>query len=489
MKKTAMVMLILVIALITVFMLAAVALADDYSNHWSAQYISDAANRGWMTGDGSGNFRPESAITRGEFAVMLWRSLDQPRPQFTCIFKDVPEGAYYYAAVTYLFEAGVVNGLDSATFGPNITLTREMGCTMLARAFDLQPVNNNAYQRFADYYDVSLWAQAAVSVLVEKNYISGVGDNKIAPKQQLKRGELAKLLITVFDGVKTAQQYSAVISAYTQLTAGAPSITLKLSIFGSDEATIIVTAEDDNEVNYIGWRSCERGATYENTTGFANITSAKEFSVDSNGWYAVCATNKKGGFGYKLIEVTHITNGPVPTLRAAAPVAGKVSITVTLPGSGNAELIGWRVSSENAVYTGKSGFDNEIDDNKFEVSENGWYAVAAADGSRFGYKLIHITAIPTYKLTVEVGIGNGTVEVTYDDDYEVTITATAENGYTFDGWYTDKDCTGDPVSTDAEYKFSVTNNMQLYAKFVEDSSDGGDEGGEPIEDDDQIVGK
>ena len=485
MQKNRHLLLALIITLLAVFVPAAVAQANDYSNHWSAPYITDAANRGWMTGDGSGNYRPESAITRGEFAVMLWRSLDQPRPQFTCVFKDVSVDAYYYAAVAYLYEAGVVNGLDSLTFGPNITLTREMGCTMLARAFALTPVNHNSYQRFADYFDVSLWAQAAVSALVEKNYIAGVGDNKFAPKQQLKRGELAKLLITVYAGATTAQQNSAIISAYTKLTAGSPTIALALSIFGSDAATILVTATDDNEVNYIGWRSCERSSTYDSTSGFTNITSSEEFTVSSNGWYAVCSTNKKGGFSYKLIEVKHITDGPVPTLKAANPDDGKVTITVTLPSGSANELIGWRNSSENATYSNDSDLTKNttaIVDNTFAVDENGWYAVFAANGNRFGYKLIHITGITsvtpatTYTLTVLKGVGNGEVEGggTYKDGDTATAKAIEVSGYTFEGWYNNAACTGDSVSNLKTYEFPITKDTTLYAKFIENSGGEGD---------------
>ncbi|MCL1817056.1 MAG: S-layer homology domain-containing protein, partial [Clostridiales bacterium] len=203
MWQKAKVLLAVVLVLTMMLALGSLALANDYSNHWSVHFIDDAISRGWMMGDGKGNYRPEAAITRGEFAVMLWRSLGQPQSEEGCPFDDVSEDAFYYSAVTALYEAGIVNGMSSDVFGPNITLTREMGCAMLARAYKLSPADIYAYQRFVDANAVSEWARLAVSALVEKDYIAGVGDNRIAPLQQLKRGEMAKLLVVAHDGAYT----------------------------------------------------------------------------------------------------------------------------------------------------------------------------------------------------------------------------------------------------------------------------------------------
>lgn len=50
-----------------------------------------------------------------------------------------------------------------------------------------------------------------------------------------------------------------------------------------------------------------------------------------------------------------------------------------------------------------------------------------------------------------------------------TITATAESGYRFVGWYLDAKCTGTPVSTSSAYSFTVSaSNVTIYAKFVQE---------------------
>lgn len=87
------------------------------------------------------------------------------------------------------------------------------------------------------------------------------------------------------------------------------------------------------------------------------------------------------------------------------------------------------------------------------------------------------------KYTVTYGVNDetmGSVKATYadstsigespasvEDSKSVTFTATAENGYRFDGWYSDADCTtAFPGATDTTYTTTVTANTTVYAKFV-----------------------
>ena len=48
-------------------------------------------------------------------------------------FTDVREGQWFYEAVKYVYDKGIMNGMDRYTFDPNGSLTRAMVWTMLAR--------------------------------------------------------------------------------------------------------------------------------------------------------------------------------------------------------------------------------------------------------------------------------------------------------------------------------------------------------------------
>ena len=78
------------------------------------------------------------------------------------------------------------------------------------------------------------------------------------------------------------------------------------------------------------------------------------------------------------------------------------------------------------------------------------------------------------KYTVSVSsAGNGNVAIKDKDGTSaeietgstVTVVATPDEGYAFDGWYVDGN--EEPISTDAEYIFTVNGNISLSARFVE----------------------
>ena len=58
-----------------------------------------------------------------------------------------------------------------------------------------------------------------------------------------------------------------------------------------------------------------------------------------------------------------------------------------------------------------------------------------------------------------------------DKGTEVTLTATANGGYTFDGWYTNG--TNTRVSTSASYKFTANEQTDLIARFTSNTPGGG----------------
>ncbi len=64
--------------------------------------------------------------------------------------------------------------------------------------------------------------------------------------------------------------------------------------------------------------------------------------------------------------------------------------------------------------------------------------------------------------TVTTTGGNTTGDGTYDNGETATVTATANEGYIFKGWYEN----GELVSADASYSFTVTSDRTLTAKFA-----------------------
>lgn len=174
--------------------------ASDFENHWSAEYIQQAIDRKWISGYPDGSFRPDNNITRAEFSTMLWDALDLDTEETVSPFKDVSEDDWFCRAAAGLYNAEIVSGYGNGIFAPNDMLTREMAFTMLANAFQLTPSDKNHYKAFSDSKEVSSWASAASSALTERGYVSGQGANRLAPKSPMTRGEMAAVLVNIYDG-------------------------------------------------------------------------------------------------------------------------------------------------------------------------------------------------------------------------------------------------------------------------------------------------
>ena len=70
-------------------------------------------------------------------------------------FTDVSVNAWYYEAVKYVYENGIMNGMDRYSFQPNGTLTRAMVWTMLARLDGVDTEGGNSW-----YAKAQEWATA-----------------------------------------------------------------------------------------------------------------------------------------------------------------------------------------------------------------------------------------------------------------------------------------------------------------------------------------
>lgn len=334
-------------------------LAADYDNHWAKSYIDDAKARGWVTGYEDGSFRANDSITRAEFAVMLWRALGEPAASGSSPFNDVAQGDWYHDAVVALHGLGVVNGIDEGQYGPATVLTREMAMTMLARAFGLTPSDANAWQSFSDADSISDWARAAVSALSERGYVSGSGANQCTPGNPLTRGEMAKLLISTFDGEKGG---TTPVEPVEPGEVKGPEIKVSYSTETASSVTVTVTADG---ASYIGQRSSKSGASYDSKSGFSDITSSKKFTVKSNGWYAVCATDKDGNFSFKLFEITNIkaTSGG-----SGGSGGGKTTVAVTGVTINGTAAVGETLTT-TLTPTGATNVSYQ------------WYSSANADGT------------------------------------------------------------------------------------------------------------
>jgi len=181
----------------------------DINGHWAYDYVNYMSNRGVVTGfeqpDGTFLYKPNSEITRAQFAVMLYRFMNADAADISIDYlnrfddiNDIPEWAAN--AVAWAVSSGYINGVgnDDGTlnFRPNSTLSRAQAMTILGR---IQPQGYAPADltEFTDYADVPMWSEKYIASLVGQGVINGRDGGKLAPYGALTRAEVAKILTLV----------------------------------------------------------------------------------------------------------------------------------------------------------------------------------------------------------------------------------------------------------------------------------------------------
>ena len=134
--------------------------------HWAYDAILWAYNSTprITTGTSATTFSPDNTVTRGEAITFLWRAAGCPEPgSVSNPFKDVASGKFYYKAVLWGVQKGIVAGTSATTFAPNDTVLRGQMLTFLWRYAGKPNVPANSVP-FTDtpsdkyYYKAVVWA-------------------------------------------------------------------------------------------------------------------------------------------------------------------------------------------------------------------------------------------------------------------------------------------------------------------------------------------
>jgi hypothetical protein len=149
---------------------------------------------GLLVGYGDGTVGSADTLTRAQFATILWRLAGEPEPEGTASFTDVAERAWFYTAVIWAAENGIVQGIGNGLFAPNRAVLRQEAAVMLSRyakAAGLEFPENRPMTEYTDKDDIVYWAESAAKELSEAGVLPA--DDRLRPRDAATRGEAAEL--------------------------------------------------------------------------------------------------------------------------------------------------------------------------------------------------------------------------------------------------------------------------------------------------------
>lgn len=153
--------------------------------------------RNLFLGVGDTEFAPQSTMTRGMLATVLYRLESEPDANIQNMFHDVQENAYYTDGVNWAAENGVVKGYGDGTYKPEQIISRQELVVMLYRNAKEPAVEDGALD-FPDAEDIHGYAKAAMRWAVDNGIIVGM-DGKLNPEGWATRAQVAAVLMRFCD--------------------------------------------------------------------------------------------------------------------------------------------------------------------------------------------------------------------------------------------------------------------------------------------------
>ena len=171
---------------------------DVTEGDWFYDAVRYAYETGLMDGVGDSLFAPNSETTRAQLVTILYRLAGEPEPGGDSGFADVAAGTWYTDAVAWAAENGIVNGVSDTEFVPGDDITREQLAAILYRYAACQgyDVSQRAdLSGFGDAESISGYAQEALSWAHAQGLVLGFEDGSLRPQGTASRAQIAAVLM------------------------------------------------------------------------------------------------------------------------------------------------------------------------------------------------------------------------------------------------------------------------------------------------------
>lgn len=156
-----------------------------------------AAEGGIVTGTDAVHFSPDASCTRAQLVTFLWRAAGSPVVNYAMNFTDVDGGAYYAEAVRWAASEKIVEGTTAETFAPDAAVTRAQMVTMLYRFAKAQGMDTTqggmAIREFDDFDAVPAYALEAMDWAVNAGVLKG-DNNRLLPQDNCTRAQIVTML-------------------------------------------------------------------------------------------------------------------------------------------------------------------------------------------------------------------------------------------------------------------------------------------------------
>lgn len=176
---------------------------DVTEDKWYYDAVAYVYQQGIMVGMSETTFEPNTTVNRAQVVQMLYNLEGQPQVSGDSGFSDIRDDQWYAKAVAWASANDVVAGYEDGTFRPTRAVTREEFAQILYnyakfKGYDLSASADLG--KFPDSGQVSSWAETALGWANGNGLINGHDDDRLDPKGSTIRAQAASILMNFDKG-------------------------------------------------------------------------------------------------------------------------------------------------------------------------------------------------------------------------------------------------------------------------------------------------
>lgn len=176
---------------------------DVTEDKWYYDAVAYVYQQGIMVGMSETTFEPNTTVNRAQVVQMLYNLEGQPQVSGDSGFSDIRDDQWYAKAVAWASANDVVAGYEDGTFRPTRAVTREEFAQILYNYAKCKGYGLSAsadLSKFPDAGQVSSWAETALGWANGNGLINGHDDGRLDPKGSTIRAQAASILMNFDKG-------------------------------------------------------------------------------------------------------------------------------------------------------------------------------------------------------------------------------------------------------------------------------------------------
>jgi parallel beta-helix repeat protein len=173
----------------------------DINTHWAKDFILGLASQNFIQGFADGTFKPETPMTRAQYATIIAKAFNPSPKRSGITFADVPGDFWAKGAIDQAYRAGFISGFPDGTFKPNQNVTRLQLVLSLVSGFGLTPGDPSVLAIFDDRAAIPQSFQDRVAAAAQAEMIVNYPNQRqFNPNREASRAEVSAMVYQTLAG-------------------------------------------------------------------------------------------------------------------------------------------------------------------------------------------------------------------------------------------------------------------------------------------------